>query len=108
METQLWAIAVKGTAQESQLKVATQELGALNTFKIPGAQLRVGTLDSLMSLSDDLAKMDVLAEATMGKMYKQLVELKPNEEPTIIGGERALPKPYRPPDSSAAARLPHC
>jgi len=38
-----------------------------------------------MSLSDDLAKMDLVAETTVTKMHKQLTELKPNEEPTIIG-----------------------
>lgn len=90
METQLWAIAVKGSASQSALKEATRDLAALSPFKIPGAQLRVGTLDSLMSLSDDLVKMDVLAEATVTKMYKQLVDLKPDDDPTIIGGALAM------------------
>jgi len=85
MESQLWAIAVKGTASQSDLNAAVGELGTLSAFKVPGAQLRVGTLDSLMSLSDDLTKMDLLAEATVTKMYKTLLDLKPDEEPSING-----------------------
>ena len=88
METQLWAIGVKGDSNSAALKSAVQELAQVSTFKVP-TNLRVGTLDSLMSLSDDLGKMDILAEATVGKMYKQLVDLRPNDpEPTISGGER--------------------
>jgi len=85
METQLWAIGVKGDSNSAALKSAVQELAQVSTFKVP-TNLRVGTLDSLMSLSDDLGKMDILAEATVGKMYKQLVDLRPNDpEPTISG-----------------------
>jgi len=85
METQIWAIAVKGTASQSELDKAVSEFGTMHPFKVPGAQLRVGTLDSLMALSDDLVKMDLLAETTVNKMYKTLQDLKPDEEPTING-----------------------
>jgi len=83
-ETTLWAIAIKGDRSETELKQAVVDLATLDVFKIPSKQLRVGTLDSLMSLSDDLVKMDTLAEAAVTKMYKQLCDLK-NEEPTIMG-----------------------
>jgi len=85
METQLWAIAIKGSSSPAELKNAVGQLANVHSFKVPASGLRVGTLDSLMSLSDDLAKMDILAEATVSKMYKQLLDLKPDEEPTIIG-----------------------
>ena len=85
-ESQLWAIAIRGDQNSSTLKSAVAELATVVPFKVPASGLRVGTLDSLMSLSDDLTKMDVLAEGTVTKLYKQLVELKPDEEPTIIGG----------------------
>lgn len=100
METQLWAIAIKGSSSPAELKNAVGQLANVHSFKVPASGLRVGTLDSLMSLSDDLAKMDILAEATVSKMYKQLLDLKPDEEPTIIGGARAT-------RGRCAASLPH-
>jgi len=42
-------------------------------FNIPN--LRVGTLDSLMALSDELQKKDVFVENTVKKIARQLVEL---------------------------------
>lgn len=69
-----------------------------------------------MSLSDDLAKMEVLSEASVTKLYKQLTDLKPDEDPTIIGGAPAFrpyslfarapppPLPPRPPPSGSRAR----
>lgn len=85
----LWAISIKGDQSSAALKTAVAEFANVTPFKIPANQLRVGTLDSLMSLSDDLVKMDTLAEATVTKMYKQLQELKPEDDgPTIFGGER--------------------
>ena len=87
METQLWAIALKTEEDSFKLKSQLAELATVNDFKVPADDLRVGTLDSLMSLSDDLAKLDVLAEATTMKIYRQLFDLK-GEEPTITGGEQ--------------------
>ena len=87
MESTLWAISIKGDQSAAALKSAVAELATVTPFKVPANQLRVGTLDSLMSLSDDLVKMDSLAEATVTKMYKQLQDLKPDTDgPTIIGG----------------------
>lgn len=42
-------------------------------FGIP--DLKVGTLDSLMALSDDLAKIDIFVESTTKKIVRQLVEI---------------------------------
>ena len=74
-ESMPWAIPVKANASQSQLQEAVGAHGAPSTFSVPGAQLRVGTLDSLMSLSDDLVKMDALAEAAVAKMYETVVDL---------------------------------
>ena len=88
-ESQLWAIAVKSDNDTGQLKNTVAEFANCTPFKVPAQGLRVGTLDSLMSLSDDLGKMDLLAEATVAKMYKQLLELRPDDpEPTISGGKQ--------------------
>ena len=85
-ETQLWAIAIKGDQSANDLKRDVSHLANVYPYKVPASGLRVGTLDSLMSLSDDLQKMDTLAEATVTRMYKQLTELVPDQDPTIIGG----------------------
>ena len=88
-ESVLWAISVKANASQSQLQEAVGAHGALSTFSVPGAQLRVGTLDSLMSLSDDLVKMDALAEAAVAKMYKTVVDLAEGslpDGPAVNGG----------------------
>lgn len=42
-------------------------------FKLP--ELRVGTLDSLMVLSDDLVKTNGLVEAVVNKLRRQLFDL---------------------------------
>jgi len=84
-ESSLWAIAVKGTENVRALQEATKEFAKCDSFRIPGAQLRVGTLDSLMSLSDDLTKSDIFADQTVTKMYKQLLDLKPEATPDIVG-----------------------
>ena len=86
MESQVWAIAIKGDSSTHALKAETDQYAKSYPFKVPADGLRVGTLDSLMSLSDDLAKMEVLAEATVAKFYKQLQDLVPDMEPTIMGG----------------------
>lgn len=54
---------------------------------VPASQLRVGTMDSLMSLGDDLNKMDLFAEQVAFKLFKQLSDLKegPAVEPLIDG-----------------------
>ncbi len=84
-ETCIWAIGVQGDRSTNELRSATDQLCSVYPFQVPN-NLKVGTLDSLMSLSDDLSKLDLLAEGTITKMYKQLSELKPDDEPTINGG----------------------
>jgi len=66
------------------LREKTSQMCNISEFKVPGDSLRVGTLDSLMSLSDDLVKLDMIAEGTTMKVYRQLLELK-GEEPTVNG-----------------------
>lgn len=82
MESQLWAIAIR---TDQTTPKPDPQMATVDPFKVPVSGLRVGTLDSLMSLSDDLSKMDILAEATVAKIYKQLTDLKPDEEPTVNG-----------------------
>jgi len=86
METQLFAVAIKGDGSVRDLLKSTQDAGLCKAskFAVPSSGLRVGTLDTLMSLSDDLIKMDSLSEATVWKIFRQLAELK-DGTPTIMG-----------------------
>ena len=74
-------IGLKKSESKQALAAKTAALATCKGFNVPDG-LRVGTLDSLMALSDDLAKMDTLSEATAFKIYTKLVELK-GEAPTI-------------------------
>jgi V-type H+-transporting ATPase subunit C len=91
-ESRLFAIAVKGDSSDYDLVQKTQALAKLTPFP-PGKgdsglwqKLRVGTLDTLMSLSDDLIKMDSMSEGTVWKIYRQLTELQPDDPPPTIEG----------------------
>ena len=86
MDSQLWLVAIKGDESPALLESKTKDLCAhMGKFPVPVPGLRVGTLDSLMSLSDDLVKMDSVAESTTFKLLKQLTDLKPREQPTVSG-----------------------
>ncbi|KAJ4974626.1 hypothetical protein NE237_007800 [Protea cynaroides] len=53
--------------------ISLLELGFSNQFNIPN--LRVGTLDSLLSLSDDLLKSNIFVEGVSHKIRRQIEEL---------------------------------
>jgi V-type H+-transporting ATPase subunit C len=65
--------ATKGPSVFETLNKKTSALSANYLFAIP--DLKVGTLDSLMALSDDLAKIDLFVENTTKKIVRQLVEI---------------------------------
>lgn len=68
-------------------KTLSDDLSLNFKFNLPSKDLKVGTLDSLMALSDDLGRIDALADAVSFKIYKQLAELAKDagsfEEPTV-------------------------
>ena len=86
-DKELIAIAFKADKSREYLVGKLAGLADVHDFPIPADALRVGTLDSLMSLSDDMTKMDALAEATCFKLYRQHMELKDEQPPTVNGGE---------------------
>lgn len=60
----------------AELAAKTERENELSTnyhFVVP--DLRVGTLDSLLTLSDELSKSCLLAESTVGKIKRQLEDL---------------------------------
>ena len=49
-------------------------------------ELRVGTLDALMALSDDLVKIDMFFENTTTKIARSLVDLSPSDSQLTVNG----------------------
>eukprot|EP00962_Isochrysis_galbana_P048999 scaffold20614_cov90-Isochrysis_galbana.AAC.1 len=86
-DKELIAIAFKADLQKKYLVDKLAGLADVHDFPVPADALRVGTLDSLMSLSDDIAKMDTLAEAACFKFYRQYMDLKGDQPPTVNGSE---------------------
>ena len=56
-------------------QLTTHQNDYSRNFKFQVPELRVGTLDSLMVLSDDLVKVNALVEAVVNKVRRQLFEL---------------------------------
>ena len=84
-------------AEEEQKKLTrrallmkTERLCDQYELKIP--KLKVGTLDSLMSLSDELGKIDTAAEALVRKIKRTYTELKGKDvqELMVDGSESCL------------------
>eukprot|EP00967_Tisochrysis_lutea_P131774 scaffold229337_cov33-Tisochrysis_lutea.AAC.1 len=86
-DKELIAIAFKADLQKKYLVDKLAGLAEVHDFPVPADALRVGTLDSLMSLSDDMTKMEALAEATCFKLYRQHMDLKEDQAPTVNGSE---------------------
>jgi len=82
-----WSILQDKTCHDNDLSVNYR-------FNVP--ELRVGTLDSLLALSDDLVKVSALVEATATKIQRQVIDLAAiegaTEELTVdgISAERFL------------------
>ena len=55
-------------------------------FRLPNT-LKVGTLDSLLSLSDDLVKVNTAVEVTVNKIRRQLYELQNDMPDDTARGE---------------------
>ena len=75
-------------------KARTADLGASFRFEIP--DLASGTLDSLMNLSDELAKTDAFVEGTCRKIVQTLTEIV-SENPqwsVTRAGEQVTPDEY--------------
>lgn len=66
-----------------QLQNATQrnQYSENCEFRLP--QMKVGTLDSLLSLSDDLAKVNAAVESTVNKLRRQLYDVAEDDEDIV-------------------------
>uniref|UniRef100_A0AC35TKY9 V-type proton ATPase subunit C n=1 Tax=Rhabditophanes sp. KR3021 TaxID=114890 RepID=A0AC35TKY9_9BILA len=91
---ELWLISAPGdkTAQETWEKLDQATSGQSKNNKFPIPDLKVGTLDQLVGLSDDLAKLDSAAESVTRKLVNYFGDVLQDEqdklsENLMIGGK---------------------
>mmetsp|Transcript_7463 Transcript_7463/g.11870 ORF Transcript_7463/g.11870 Transcript_7463/m.11870 type:complete len:366 (-) Transcript_7463:419-1516(-) len=82
-----WLIAVPSEdgREKTWQKLQDRTARESTNFKFAVPDLRVGTLDSLLELSDDLAKIDSYVESVVHKLERQLCDLNPDETLTVNG-----------------------
>jgi V-type H+-transporting ATPase subunit C len=92
---EIWLISVPGdsTPQEAydKLNSSTSSLSTNNKFSIP--DLKVGTLDQLVGLSEELTKLDVSAEQVTRKLvqyFGEILEQKEKLQENLIIGNRDM------------------
>jgi len=95
-----WAISSpvppeKREKDKAQDSVVHKLHNIASVFSFPVPDLRVGTLDALMSLSDDLIKLDLSVESSTRKIANQLFALyDPKDHANLLTVEGAAPDIY--------------
>jgi V-type H+-transporting ATPase subunit C len=89
-----WLVSAPAeTSKDAVFSKLQGTLGDLSTnYKLKIPDLKVGTLDSLMSLAEDLERIDRNVESVVHRIEKELREFSDGTAPTIEGGpvERCL------------------
>lgn len=62
-------------------------------FRLPNS-FKIGTLDSLLGLSDDLVKVNSAVETTVNKIRRQLYDVQEDDEEDIVTVEGVKPEKY--------------
>lgn len=79
-----WIVSVQGdrTPQESLQRVvdACRELSNISSFPVP-SELKIGTMDILVSISDQLQKLDPFIENVIRKLAQYIVDIIRNNNP---------------------------
>lgn len=77
MEKRYWLISAPKTREDTfnSLNKKTDEAGLSVNYKFTIPDLKVGTLDSLMALNDELGKIDIYVESATKKIATQLFEV---------------------------------
>ena len=88
--------ATEGTwSRLQELTTYTNDYSVNFKFQLP--EFRVGTLDSLLALSDDLVKVNAAVEGTVNKIRRQLFDLQaqlPVDERADVWVEGMTPEGY--------------
>lgn len=102
-----WLIAVPDTKAKDAVwqnhNNKTEKEGLCRNFRFEVPDFRVGTYDTLMSLSDDLAKVDMFVEGVTRKIARQVFEVVRDSEATntvslmlsVHGGTRSPRHPRK-------------
>eukprot|EP00741_Cyanophora_paradoxa_P007830 tig00001215_g7576.t1 len=80
-----WLISApaEDTKEATWQRLQSRATDLATNFKFNVPDLRVGTLDALLELSDELAKTDIYVEGAVHKIERQLHDLNPEESITI-------------------------
>ncbi|KAL4624217.1 V-type proton ATPase subunit C 2 [Arapaima gigas] len=70
---EFWLVAAP--LDDSSLQAVEKLTSLVSTFRFPVPELKVGTLDILVGLSDDLTQLDSLAESVICRMAQCLLEV---------------------------------
>lgn len=94
----LSALPLHGESAEDtwmSLQAATQKhkYSENYAFRLPNS-FKIGTLDSLLELSDDLVKVNSAVETTVNKIRRQLYDVQENDEEDIVTVEGVKPEKY--------------
>ncbi|KAG5266121.1 hypothetical protein AALO_G00250010 [Alosa alosa] len=77
--TEFWLVSVpldKNSLQSTEkLKRAASKASLASSFRFPIPDLKVGTLDTLLALSDDLSRLDTHAESVMRRTSQCMAEV---------------------------------
>ncbi|CAM9650526.1 unnamed protein product [Lampetra planeri] len=77
--SELWIVCAPGEPGAPQawekLQAATERVGLSENHKFHIPELKVGTLDSLVSMSDDLVKLDTFVEGVVRKITQNMVDV---------------------------------
>lgn len=93
----LSALPLHGSAEDTwrSLQSATQryEYSENYAFRLPNS-FKIGTLDSLLGLSDDLVKVNTAVEATVNKIRRQLYDVQEDDTDDVVTVEGVKPEKY--------------
>lgn len=80
-----WIVSVPRSEDNkwTSLQTQTQGAGLSNNFRFVIPDLKVGTLDALIGLSDDLGKIDAFAESVCHKLASYLSEVLEHDEQKV-------------------------
>ncbi|XP_065654017.1 V-type proton ATPase subunit C isoform X2 [Hydra vulgaris] len=88
MASEFWLISAPGDKTPQQtfeaLKLKTENQGLSLNYKLNLPELKVGTLDTLVGLSDDLGKLDVHVESITKKLASYFAEVLEEKQDKVL------------------------
>eukprot|EP00051_Salpingoeca_urceolata_P027462 m.481569 g.481569 ORF g.481569 m.481569 type:complete len:389 (+) comp22228_c0_seq1:227-1393(+) len=79
---------------QQALQQCTSDYASVLTFEVPQHTLKVGTLDTLVSLSDDLTKLDSFAEGVTTKLQAHMSDILGKDQDKVREALLVNDRPY--------------